>query len=109
MGYAFSEIFDLSGVISLLVIGIALSHYNFYNLSMTGQVATGVTLQAVSTIAEGFIFVYLGLNFWTIFKDENGNDYWWSWSFVGFEILICAIGRIIGVYLLSWLVRLIRR
>lgn len=69
MGYAFSEIFDLSGVISLLVIGIALSHYNFYNLSMTGQVATGVSLQAVSTIAEGFIFVYLGLNFWTIFKD----------------------------------------
>jgi len=69
MGYTFSEIFDLSGVISLLVIGIALSHYNFYNLSMTGQVATGVTLQVVSTIAEGFIFVYLGLNFWTIFKD----------------------------------------
>lgn len=53
--------------------------------------------------------MYLGLNFWTIFKDENGNDYWWSWSFVGFEIVICAIGRIISVYLVSGLVKLIRR
>jgi NhaP-type Na+/H+ or K+/H+ antiporter len=83
MGYSFAEMFDLSGVISLLVIGITLSHYNFYNLSMTGQVSAGVALQAISTFAEGFIFVYLGLNFWTIFKDPNGNDYWWSWSFVG--------------------------
>lgn len=109
MGYSFSEMFDLSGVISLLVIGITLSHYNFYNLSMTGQVATGVSLQTVSTIAEGFIFVYLGLNFWTILKDETGKDYWWSWSFVGFEIVICTVGRIISVYMLSGLVKLIRR
>jgi sodium/hydrogen exchanger 8 len=109
MGYTFSEIFDLSGVISLLVVGIALSHYNFYNLSMTGQVATGVTLQTISSISEGFIFVYLGLNFWTIFKDENGNDYWWSWSFVGFEILICTFARVISVYILSGIMKVIRR
>lgn len=109
MGYSFSEMFDMSGVISLLVIGITLSHYNFYNLSMTGQVATGVALQSISTIAEGFIFVYLGLNFWTIFKDQNGNDYWWSWSFVGFEILVCAAGRIVSVYILSLLFKLIKR
>ena len=69
MGYSFSEMLDLSGVVTLLVCGIGLSHYNFYNLSMTGQVCTGVTLQSLSVFAEGSIFVYLGLSFWTMFKD----------------------------------------
>lgn len=109
MGYSFAEMFDLSGVISLLVIGITLSHYNFYNLSMTGQVSTGVALQSISTIAEGFIFVYLGLNFWTIFKDQNGNDYWWSWSFVGLELLVCAAGRVVSVFIVSFICKLIKR
>ena len=31
----------MSGVITVLVCGIVLAHFNFYNLSMTGQVSTG--------------------------------------------------------------------
>lgn len=31
----------MSGVLTVLVTGILLAHFNFYNLSMTGQVATG--------------------------------------------------------------------
>jgi NhaP-type Na+/H+ or K+/H+ antiporter len=39
--YALSEVFDFSGVISVLVCGIVMAHFNFYNLSPTGQVSTG--------------------------------------------------------------------
>jgi len=31
----------MSGVLTVLVAGIVMAHFNFYNLSMTGQVATG--------------------------------------------------------------------
>lgn len=31
----------MSGVLAVLVAGITLAHFNFYNLSITGQVASG--------------------------------------------------------------------
>lgn len=51
MSYVIAEIFDMSGVITVLVCGISLSHFNFYNLSTTGKIATGVTFQTISFIA----------------------------------------------------------
>lgn len=38
-----AEVFEFSGVISILVTGIVMSHYLFYNISSTGKVTTGVT------------------------------------------------------------------
>ena len=39
--YTISEYFNLSGVISLLICGIFLGHYNWYNLSNEGKITTG--------------------------------------------------------------------
>ena len=39
--FATAEILELSGVISILVCGIVMSHYLFYNISSTGKVTTG--------------------------------------------------------------------
>jgi sodium/hydrogen exchanger-like protein 6/7/sodium/hydrogen exchanger 8 len=41
LSYAIAEIADMSGVITVLVCGICLAHFNFYNLSITGQISTG--------------------------------------------------------------------
>lgn len=41
MSYMLAEILEMSGVITVLVCGICLAHFNFYNLSVTGQIATG--------------------------------------------------------------------
>ncbi len=41
LSYLISEVLDMSGVLTVLVAGVAMAHFNFYNLSMTGQVATG--------------------------------------------------------------------
>lgn len=41
LSYLISEVLDMSGVLTVLVAGIVMAHFNFYNLSMTGQVATG--------------------------------------------------------------------
>jgi NhaP-type Na+/H+ or K+/H+ antiporter len=41
LSYLISEVLDMSGVLTVLVAGVVMAHFNFYNLSMTGQVATG--------------------------------------------------------------------
>ncbi len=41
LSYLLSEVLDMSGVLTVLVAGVMMAHFNFYNLSMTGQVATG--------------------------------------------------------------------
>ena len=62
MSYVIAEVLDMSGVITVLVCGIALAHFNFYNISTTGKIATGVTFQTISFIAEAFVFIYLGIS-----------------------------------------------
>ncbi len=41
LSYLVSEVLDMSGVLTVLVAGVMMAHFNFYNISMTGQVATG--------------------------------------------------------------------
>lgn len=40
LSYVIAELLDMSGVITVLVSGVALAHYNFYNLSPGGMHAT---------------------------------------------------------------------
>ena len=44
LSYVLAEIASMSGVITVLVCGLMLAHFNFYNLSMTGQLSTGYFL-----------------------------------------------------------------
>lgn len=40
LSYVAAEYFDLSGVITVLICGVGLAHYNFYNLTVGGMHAT---------------------------------------------------------------------
>ena len=40
LSYVAAEYYDLSGVITVLICGVVLSHYNFYNLTLGGMHAT---------------------------------------------------------------------
>ena len=44
LSYVIAEAVEMSGVITVLVCGILLAHFNFYNLSVTGQLSTGYHL-----------------------------------------------------------------
>ena len=39
-GYVISEMFDYSGVISMLFCGLVLSHFNIYNMTEKGKSST---------------------------------------------------------------------
>eukprot|EP01017_Pseudomicrothorax_dubius_P039144 TRINITY_DN5962_c0_g1_i1.p1 TRINITY_DN5962_c0_g1~~TRINITY_DN5962_c0_g1_i1.p1 ORF type:complete len:410 (+),score=77.55 TRINITY_DN5962_c0_g1_i1:270-1499(+) len=101
--YIVAELFHLSGVISLLICGVVLGHYNWYNLSDRAKESTGLTFQAFSLAAEAFLFIYLGMSTF-MYKDSQ-----WSFSLVGLEIGCVLIARLSSVFAPSWLAMLLLR
>eukprot|EP01016_Furgasonia_blochmanni_P012276 TRINITY_DN1590_c0_g2_i2.p1 TRINITY_DN1590_c0_g2~~TRINITY_DN1590_c0_g2_i2.p1 ORF type:complete len:553 (-),score=167.50 TRINITY_DN1590_c0_g2_i2:168-1826(-) len=93
--YLIAELFHYSGVIALLIAGIVLAHYNWYNLSDYGKFITGYTFQSISTMAEGFLFAYLGIS--SLFYIDKEI----SLSFIGYETIVVLVARFAAVYVLS--------
>lgn len=87
----------MSGVITVLVCGIVLAHFNFYNISTTGKISTGVTFQTISFVAEAFVFIYLGISTMFYYKAES-----FSYTFVLLEVIICAFARTVTLFGLSY-------
>lgn len=83
IAYMLAELLEWSGVIAILVSGISMSHYLFYNLSSKGRVTTGITFNFLSLIAESFLYVYLGVS---VFENKapkgDSDEIAWSWTFV---------------------------
>ena len=48
MAYTICEIFEVSGVIGILVCGIIMAHYMFYNISSMGKISTGITFETIA-------------------------------------------------------------
>lgn len=86
-----SELFELSGIISLLTCGILMAHYAWYNLSPQSKQTTCLAFGAIGFGAEAFVFAYLGLTFFSY------TDYEWSWQFFVNEFFVIIIGRFVGI------------
>jgi len=71
MAYLISDIFEMSGIISLLVCGIIQTHYCFYNLSPQSKMSTSMAFQFIGFAAEALTFGYLGLTFFTYVSSKN--------------------------------------
>lgn len=102
-----AEFFGMSGVITVLISGVGLAHYNYYNLTVGGMHATTysspywrITFQSISFIAEAVVFVYLGVSTVYYFIKEAI-----SFSFLGLELLIVIIARIITIFGISAICR----
>ena len=90
ISYVVAEMCHQSGIITLLTCGITMAHYGWYNLSPQGQTTSNVVFQFLGFIAEGFIFCYLGLTFF-------------SYRYLPFSpwliiilMCICTFGRLIS-------------
>ncbi|CAM6050179.1 unnamed protein product [Sphagnum compactum] len=73
--YMLAEGLGLSGIVAILFCGILMKHYTFPNLSDSAQVFTAGFFQLISSVAETFVFIYMGMDI--AIKQH-------SWSHVGF-------------------------
>jgi NhaP-type Na+/H+ or K+/H+ antiporter len=93
--YSISEILGLSPIISLLFCAMFMSHYAFYNISFQAREESSVVARIMSSIAEAFIYTYLGLTFIPMMDTS------FSTTFIIAELGIVIVARYISVYLLT--------
>ena len=77
LSYALTETLHYAGVISLIVVGVVLSSYGWYNLSDQGKQSTSLTFQLVGSLSQGLLFIFLGLSvFFNYTKSYSQNFSW---------------------------------
>ncbi|GAB2275270.1 Sodium/hydrogen exchanger 6 [Dionaea muscipula] len=100
--YMLAEGLGLSGIVSILFTGIVMKHYSYSNLSERSQQFVSAFFHLISSLAETFIFIYMGLD---IVMEQH------SWSHVGFiffSIIFIVIARATNVFSCAYLVNLAR-
>ena len=71
LAYAVAEAADVSSILTLFVCAVTQSHYAWDNMSTPAQVGIKVASVALSDIAEGFAFSFVGLSMWC-YTDDGG-------------------------------------
>lgn len=105
--YFLAEMFELSGLISLVTCGITMGQYTWYNLSPQGKSISSLSVSVFGAGAESMVFAYIGLSLFAYSNEAIGNNKnIWSYSFIGYMLPILAIGRLLSVYLAYLLFRL---
>lgn len=98
VAYFLSELFELSGIISLLTCGISMAHYTWYNLSPQGRSLSSTTVSILGSFAESLVFSYIGLCTFTYAGDQQDGAYPWSISFIVVMMAIIIVGRLMAVW-----------
>lgn len=99
--YGLAEGIQLSGIMSILFAGIAMSHYTHHNLSPVTQILMQQTLRTVAFMCETCVFAFLGLS---IFSFPHKFEI----SFVIWCIVLVLLGRAVNIFPLSFLLNFFR-
>jgi len=67
-----------------------MAHYTWFNLSPQGKQSSYIVFQFLGYANEAFIFVYLGLTFFSY------AEFKWSPQLFAIELVIIAFGRVFG-------------
>ncbi|PHU00579.1 Sodium/hydrogen exchanger 5 [Capsicum chinense] len=100
--YMLAEGLGLSGIVSILFTGVVMKRYTYSNLSESSQRFVSAFFHLISSLAETFVFIYMGID---IAMEKH------SWSHVGFiffSILFIVIARAANVFGCAYLVNLVR-
>jgi sodium/hydrogen exchanger 8 len=106
--YFSAEVFGLSGIMSLFFCGIALAHYNYYNLSHQTQHATHLYFKSLAQICDTFVFAYLGITIGVSIDPSSGYTLTWSPALIGITLLLCFAGRGANVFPLTYFINKFR-
>jgi sodium/hydrogen exchanger-like protein 6/7 len=101
--YLFSQIIEMSGIVTLLFCGVTMKHYTFSNLSLSGRKTVKSMCRVMSNLCEIFIFIFLGI---TIFTKQRTV---FNWGFIIFTFISILLGRALGVFPISWLINFLDR
>jgi sodium/hydrogen exchanger-like protein 6/7 len=64
--YILSNAAEMSGIVSLLFCGMVMKHYCYENMSLRTKRTTKYMFRVLSQMSENFVFIYLGVNIFTM-------------------------------------------
>lgn len=99
--YMFAELCHLSGIMSILVCGLTMSHYTHENLSTVGRQSITVLFRTIAFLAETCVFVYLGLGIFEYQHAFHPKLIFWT-------IVLTLVGRAAHVFPLSFVMNCFR-
>ncbi|XP_051188346.1 sodium/hydrogen exchanger 6 [Lolium perenne] len=100
--YMLAEGLGLSGIVSILFTGIVMKRYTFYNLSADSQRFTARFFHLLSSLAEAFIFIYMG------FDIAMERQSWSHIGFIFFSIVFILVARAANVFSCAYILNLAR-
>ncbi|XBH92826.1 hypothetical protein VPH35_083874 [Triticum aestivum] len=100
--YMLAEGLGLSGIVSILFTGIVMKRYTFYNLSEDSQRFTARFFHLLSSLAEAFIFIYMG------FDIAMERQSWSHIGFIFFSIVFILVARAANVFSCAYMLNLAR-
>ncbi|KAK6915546.1 Cation/H+ exchanger [Dillenia turbinata] len=62
LSYMLAELLSLSGILTVFLCGIVMSHYTWHNVTESSRITTKHAFATISFIAETFIFLYVGMD-----------------------------------------------
>ncbi|KAH3834056.1 Na(+)/H(+) exchanger protein 7-like [Dreissena polymorpha] len=97
VSYLLSEMFQFSGIISIIVAGVVLVHYSFHNVTKKSKKAIQFISKVMANLCEIIIFMFIGLV--TVDQDHD-----WQTGFILWATFLCVVYRFVVTYVLSLLV-----
>ncbi|CAL8288341.1 unnamed protein product [Merluccius merluccius] len=101
MAYLSAEMFHLSGIMALIACGAVMRPYVEANISHKSHTTIKYFLKMWSSVSETLIFIFLGV------ATVDGKHAW-NWTFVTVTVILCLIGRVIGVVGLTFIINKFR-
>ncbi|XP_019193033.1 PREDICTED: sodium/hydrogen exchanger 4 isoform X2 [Ipomoea nil] len=102
LSYMLAELFNLSGILTVFLCGVLMSHYAWHNVTEGSRITTRHMFATLSFIAETFIFVYVGMDALDIEKWRTSNlSVWKSATASAIVLLVTLVGRAAFVFPLS--------
>ena len=101
LAYITAELFQWSGIISLIGCGLVQAHYAFRNISAESRTTANYFIKMLSSTSDCIIFLYLGIAWFN-------NDHVWDTAFVLFSVLFTLLARFVVTYSLATLINWLR-
>ena len=99
--FFFAELFELSGIVTILFTGISARRYATHNLSEATEETVDQLFRLVAHLAETAIFLELGLC--VVMRVQKLRSHW---KFAAFAMGACLVGRALNIYPLRTLYNL---
>ncbi|XP_051125669.1 sodium/hydrogen exchanger 4-like [Andrographis paniculata] len=110
LSYMLSELLELSGILTVFFTGIFMSQYAWYNVTDDSRITTWHVFAMMSSIAETFIFLYVGMDALDIKKWKMSRlSFWDSAGVYGSLMFLIFLGRAAFVFPLSALSNFMNR